>query len=74
VVMDDLYGRNEALRQNLNKANIEYYGDIPANTKAYLEKPQIVYPLTKRGQPSKTPQIDGTAYEVRELRQKDLLE
>ena len=74
VVMDDLYGRNEALRQNLNKANIEYYGDIPANTKVYLEKPQIVYPLTKRGQPSKTPQIDGTAYEVRELGQKDWLE
>jgi SRSO17 transposase len=74
VVMDDLYGRNEALRQDLNKANIEYYGDIPANTKVYLEKPQIVYPLTKRGQPSKTPQIDGTAYEVRELHQKDWLE
>jgi SRSO17 transposase len=74
VVMDDLYGRNEALRQKLNKAEIEYYGDIPANTKVYLEKPQIVYPLIKRGQPSKTPQIDGTAYEVRELRQKDWLE
>ncbi len=74
VVMDDLYGRNEALRQKLNKAEIEYYGDIPANTKVYLEKPQIVYPLTKRGQPSKTPQIDGTAYEVRQLRQKNLLE
>ena len=74
VVMDDLYGRNEALRQKLNKGHIEYYGDIPANTKVYLEKPQIVYPLTKRGQPSKTSQIVGTAYEVRELRQKDWLE
>jgi SRSO17 transposase len=72
--MDDLYGRNETLRQNLDKANIEYYGDIPANTKVYLEKPQIVHPLTKRGEPSKTPQITGTAYEVRQLRQKDWLE
>jgi SRSO17 transposase len=74
VVMDDLYGRNEALRQNLNKANIEYYGDVPVNTKVYLEKPQIVHPLTKRGEPSKMQQIVGTAYEVRELRLKDWLE
>lgn len=73
VVMDDLYGRNETLRQKLDKANIEYYGDVPANTKVYLEKPQIVHPLTKRGEPFKTAQIEGTSYEVRELRQKDWL-
>lgn len=71
VAMDDLYGRNEALRQNLDQAGIEYYGDIPANTRVYLDKPQIIHPLTKRGVPSKTPQIIGTAYEVRELRQKN---
>lgn len=74
VVMDDLYGRNEALRQNLDKAQIEYYGDIPANTKVYLQTPQIIHPLTKRGEPSKTAQIVGTGYEVREIRQKDWLE
>jgi SRSO17 transposase len=74
VVMDDLYGRNETLRQNLDQAQIEYYGDVPANTKVYLEKPQITHPLTQRGKPSKTAQIEGQAYEVRELRQKDWLE
>jgi len=74
VTMDDLYGRNEALRQNLNEAGIEYYGDIPANTKVYLEKPQIIHPLTKLGKPSKAPQIIGTAYGVRELRQKNWVE
>lgn len=74
VAMDDLYGRNETLRQNLFKAGIEYYGDIPANTKVYLEKPQIVYPLTKRSEPSKTAQIIGTGYEVRDLRQKKGIE
>jgi len=73
VVMDDLYGRNQALRQNLDAAQIEYYGDVPANTKVYLEKPQIIHPLTKRGEPSKTAQIVGTAYKVRELGQKDWL-
>ncbi len=74
VVMDDLYGRNEGLRQNLNDTGIEYYGDVPANTKVYLEQPQIVHPLTQRGQPSQTPHIVGTAYEVRTVRQKDGLE
>jgi len=57
VVMDDLYGRNTALRQRLHQAGIEYYGDIPANTLVYLDKPQVVYPLTKRGKPSKKPRI-----------------
>jgi len=71
VAMDDLYGRNEALRQQLDKAGIEYYGDVPANTQVYLEKPQIVHPLTKRGTTAKTAQIVGTAYEVRALRQNE---
>jgi SRSO17 transposase len=74
VVMDDLYGRNGSLRQNLNQAKIEYYGDIPADTQVYLEKPQIVHPLTKRGNPSVNTRVEGTTYEVRELRQKDGLE
>ena len=67
VVMDDLYGRNEALRQHLDAAGIEYYGDIPVDTQVYLEQPTVVYPLTKRGKPSKNPKIEGTSYEVRAL-------
>ena len=74
VTMDDLYRRNETLRQNLNEAGIEYYGDIPANTKVYLEKSQIIHSLTKLGKPSKAPQIIGTAYGVCELRQKNWVE
>jgi len=57
VVMDDLYGRNTLLRKRLHRAEIEYYGDIPANTLVYLDKPQIIYPLTKRGKPSKRARI-----------------
>lgn len=68
VVMDDLYGRNTVLRQRLDQAGIEYYGDIPANTLVYLEPPQIQYPLTQRGKPSKNPVIvGGKRCEVREL-------
>ena len=74
VVMDDLYGRNETLRQKLNDGQIEYYGDVPVNTKVYLEKPQLLHPRTQRGKPSKAAQIIGRAYEVRELRQKEWLE
>ena len=74
VVMDDLYGRNASLRKNLNDAGIEYYGDVPVNTNVYLERPQIIRLLTKQGAPAKAHQIIGTAYEVRELRQKDWLE
>jgi SRSO17 transposase len=57
VVMDDLYGRNVQLRQRLDQAGIEYYGDVPANTIVYLDRPRIVHPFTKRGRPSKRPQI-----------------
>jgi SRSO17 transposase len=57
VIMDDLYGRNHVLRRRLDQAGIEYYGDIPANTFVYLDKPQIIYPKTKRGKRSKRPKI-----------------
>lgn len=43
VVMDDLYGRNEVLRQRLDDAGIEYYGDVPVDTRVYLEPPTISY-------------------------------
>jgi SRSO17 transposase len=75
VAMDDLYGRNVELRQQLNQAGIEYYGDIPADTRVYLDKPQIDYPLTKRGKRRKRPRISGAqGYQVQELRDSPRLE
>jgi SRSO17 transposase len=68
VVMDDLYGRNGQLRRQLDQAGIEYYGDVPANTIVYLDRPQIVHPITKRGRPSKRSQIIAEQrYCVRDL-------
>ena len=68
VVMDDLYGRNNVLRQRLDGAGIEYYGDVPANTIVYLDKPKVDYPKTKRGKRSKRPKIVAKQrYKVREL-------
>jgi SRSO17 transposase len=75
VAMDDLYGRNAQLRRRLEDAQLEYYGDVPENTVVYLDKPQIIYPLTKRGKPSKNYQVVAKhRYEVRELRQHPHLE
>lgn len=68
VVMDDLYGRNEVLRQRLDQAGIEYYGDVPANTIVYLDKPRVTYPKTKGRKRSKRPKIVAKQrYEVRQL-------
>ncbi len=75
VLMDDLYGRNDVLRQRLDQAGIEYYGDIPANTVVYLDQPQIVYRTTKRGKRSKQPEIIAQQrYEVRQLLDHPVLE
>lgn len=68
VAMDDLYGRNQKLRQRLDQAGIEYYGDIPSNTFVYLAPPELQYSLTKRGKPFKNPKvIGGKRCEVQEL-------
>lgn len=67
VGMDSLYGRNQKLRANLAAVQLEYYADVPANTRVYLCRPKLVYPLTKRGKPAKRPLVQGRAYEVRHL-------
>ena len=70
VAMDELYGRKADLRQSLDEAQIEYYGDVPATTQVFLTPPEVVYPLTKRGKPSKNPKLAGAkAYEVQKIRQ-----
>ena len=75
VAMDDLYGRNNQLRCRLAEAHIEYYGDVPATTVVYLDQPQIVYPLTQRGKPSKHYQIVAhQRHEVRDLLRHPALE
>jgi len=75
VAMDDLYGRNNKLRYRLDQEGIEYYGDVPSNTTVYLDKPEIVYPLTKRNKPSKRPRIQAQQKcQVQDLLYSDKLE
>ena len=67
LVMDDLYGRNTVLRQQLQEAGIEYYGDIPKDTQVYLAKPNIISALTKQGKASQKAQIEGQPDQVQGL-------
>ncbi len=67
VAMDTLYGRSRKLRAQMAQADLEYYADVPANTKVYLCPPRFVYPKTKRGKRAKRPKIVTRSYEVRTL-------
>lgn len=49
VACDTLYGRNTGFRDQLTAENMEYYADVPCNTRVYLEQPQIGLPQNKRG-------------------------
>ncbi len=66
VAMDDLYGRNQELRAGLQGAGIEYYAEVPFNTKVYLEKPQVVYKKKGEGGEEKR-SIQGDSYRAYEL-------
>ena len=68
VAMDDLYGRNVQLCQQLDEAGIEYYGDIPANTIVYLDCPRLEKRQSKRGKPAKRNRVVAQQrYAVRHL-------
>ena len=68
VAMDDLYGRNTELCQQLDEAGIEYYGDMPANTIVYLDCPKLESRLTKRGKVAKRKRIVAQQrYHLREM-------
>ena len=57
VACDSLYGRSTWFRDQLAAANIEYYADVPCNTRVYLAKPQIGIAQNKRGKPATTEQV-----------------
>jgi SRSO17 transposase len=57
VVMDTLYGQNVLLRQQLDQAGLEYYGDVPATTRVSLDQPVLCAPQSKRGKATKRPKL-----------------
>jgi len=67
--VDGLDGQSFWLRQQLDQAQIEYYADVPANTKVYLSKPIIGIPQNRRGPKAKKPKVlSPLAYRVENLR------
>jgi SRSO17 transposase len=74
VLCDDLYGRSEWFRTQLDTAKIVYMADVPANTQVYLECPALGVPVKPRGQRGKPPTsqqvINGVAaYAVSQVAQ-----
>lgn len=59
VDCDALYGRKGWFRDQLAALTIEYYADVPENTRLYREKPLVRFLLTKQGTPAQTPEITG---------------
>lgn len=69
VACDTLYGRSTWLRDQMTQAGIEYYADVPANTKVYLSEPQIGVPANKRGRKARKERVlSPKAYRVDRLR------
>lgn len=72
VACDTLYGQSTWLRDQLNEENIEYYADVPANTRVYLGEPQIGVPQNKRGKKAQHARVlSHKAIRVDQLRQHD---
>lgn len=67
VDCDSLYGRKGWLRDQLAQRQIEYYADVPQNTRIYWERPLVFFPKTKRGQQAQRPQVLGVSALVKEL-------
>lgn len=59
VACDDLYGRDNDFRAELDREGLVYYADVPANTQVYLQQPQIGIPekASPKGRPVSQPQV-----------------
>ncbi|MEZ4732395.1 MAG: transposase [Caldilineaceae bacterium] len=69
VAIDGLYGQSFWLRQQLSQAHLEFYADVPANTKVYLSEPSIGVPQNRRGpKATKAQVLSPQAYRVEQLR------
>lgn len=68
VAVDGLYGQSFWLRQQLAQANLEFYADVPANTKVYLSEPVIGIPQNRRGPKATKPSVlSPRTYRVEQL-------
>ena len=57
VAFDSHYGRSAWLRDQVTAAGLEYYADVPADTRVYLHPPVIGVPQNKRGKKAHKPRV-----------------
>jgi SRSO17 transposase len=59
LACDEVYGRNQQFRANLDAAHIRYAARVPASTQVYVREPQvgIPQPWPKRGRVPKRPYV-----------------
>jgi len=50
VACDDLYGRNQGFRQEMDHSGLLYMAEVPSDTQVYLQKPDFGIPAHERGQ------------------------
>lgn len=67
VACDDLYGRDAHFRAELDREQICYYADVPANTRVYLDSPVIGIPekTTRPGRPDSQLRVLNSARHLR---------
>lgn len=65
---DTLYGRSGWLQDELAALDVEYYADVPCNTKVYLERPQVIWMPAKRKEATLQLSIIGSAVKVESVR------
>ena len=70
LAVDALYGQSFWLRQQMAQSEIEFYADVPANTKVYLSEPVIGVPQNKRGPLAQKQRVlSPLVYRVENLRE-----
>jgi SRSO17 transposase len=72
VAFDSLYGQNPWLRNQLATVGLEYYADVPASLRVYLECPVIGWPQNKRGPKAKKQRVSSPrSYRVEQVARLD---
>jgi SRSO17 transposase len=57
VACDTLYGRSSAFRDQLAAEGVEYYADVPSNTRIYLAQPEVGIPENKRAKKARNERV-----------------
>lgn len=72
VGCDELYGRSNWLRAQMNQQSIVYMADVPSNFGVYLQQPRVGVPAPKPGHHGKAPSNPRVLDETKPLGVRDV--